>query len=139
MLEGITIGAVGGAAAGLTVSLVGYWHRKTLERGDMTRVYSWLSKTTKDVDKERFRSTRAIASHNNLTEDRVRYICSLHEGIYLSTGDTRTEGGAGGGSRAAADLAPLGCGAPWPHELPQGLPGARAGPPNRRDSLTLMS
>ena len=35
---------------------------------------------------ERLRSTRAIASWNNLTEDRVRYVASIHKKIFLSTG-----------------------------------------------------
>lgn len=35
----------------------------------------------------KFRSTRAIASWNNLTEDRVQYICSIHKKIYLSTSE----------------------------------------------------
>jgi hypothetical protein len=34
----------------------------------------------------RFRSTRAISSWNNFTEDRVRYLCSIDKRIYLSTG-----------------------------------------------------
>ncbi|WP_128755366.1 hypothetical protein [Aquimarina sediminis] len=31
-----------------------------------------------------WRSTRAIASHNNLTEDRVRYVCSNSKKVILS-------------------------------------------------------
>lgn len=48
-------------------------------------VYSWLRQNTQDEEGKRFRSTRAIASWNNLTEERVQYICSLHKEIYLST------------------------------------------------------
>ena len=86
IIEGIIIGAIGGAAAGLTVSFVGYLHQKANECCDKCRVYSWLRNNTKDVEGERHRTTRTIASHNNLTEDRVRYICSIHNDIYLSTG-----------------------------------------------------
>jgi hypothetical protein len=89
--EGIIIGAVGGTAAGLTVSFIRYSHRKTVECIEKRRVYSWLRKNTKDENGGRFRSTRAIASWNNLTEDRVRYICSLHKSIFLSTGDRNDE------------------------------------------------
>lgn len=87
IIEGIIIGSVGGAAAGLTVSLAGYCHRKTVKCIEKRRVYSWLRKNTKDKDGDRYRSTRAIASWNNLTEDRIRYICSLHCEIYPSTGE----------------------------------------------------
>src|SRR6266481_2803120 len=84
--DGILIGAVGGACAGVTVWLVqvvstwtkGWWHRK--------RVYEWMRLNTSNEDGKKYRSTRAIASWNNLTEDRTRYICSVDERIYLSTG-----------------------------------------------------
>src|SRR5882762_6006612 len=85
--DGIVIGGAGGAFAGLTVSLVHYIYRKAVECIHGRRVYTWLRGNTKDEEGERYRSTRAIASWNNLTEDRVRYICSLHKKIYLSTGE----------------------------------------------------
>lgn len=86
--DGILIGAVGGACAGTTVWLVqvlsswikDWWHRK--------RVYEWMRLNTSDEDgKKKYRSTRAIASWNNLTEDRTRYVCSVDKRIYLSTGE----------------------------------------------------
>jgi hypothetical protein len=86
ILDGILIGAFGGAFAGITVLVVQQAHTKISESRDKARVYSWLRAKTSDEDGKRYRSTRAIASWNNLTEDRVRYICSLHEQIYLSTG-----------------------------------------------------
>ena len=85
--DGIVIGGAGGAIAGLTVSLVHYIHRKTVEFIEMRRVYNWLKNNTSNEDGKKYRSTRAIASWNNLTEDRARYICSIHEKIYLSTGE----------------------------------------------------
>jgi hypothetical protein len=85
--DGIVIGGAGGAIAGLTVAFVYYIHRKAVEGIEKRRVYNWLKTATKDEDGKRYRSTRAIASWNNLTEDRVRYICSEHEEIYLSTGE----------------------------------------------------
>jgi hypothetical protein len=84
--DGIIIGGAGGAIAGLTVSLVGYAHTKILELVHKHRVFKWLQNNTSNDEGNRYRSTRAIASWNNLTEDRVRYICSIHKKIYLSTG-----------------------------------------------------
>lgn len=86
ILDGIVIGTFGGAFAGITVWAVQLVHAKCSERRDKARVYRWLRANTSDEDGNRYRSTRAIASWNNLTEDRVRYICSLHGRIYLSTG-----------------------------------------------------
>ena len=86
ILDGILIGAFGGAFAGITVLVVQQAHTKISESRDKARVYRWLRAKTSDEDGKRYRSTRAIASWNNLTEDRVRYVCSLHEQIYLSTG-----------------------------------------------------
>jgi hypothetical protein len=79
VIEGIVVGGAGGAVAGITVYLVQFLHhRKKIEK--------WLGMNTEDKAGSRFRSTRAIASWNNLTEDRVRYICSHSESIFLSTG-----------------------------------------------------
>ncbi len=48
------------------------------------RIYRWLLRTT--MGKFDWRSTRAIASENNLTEDRVRDICTHHKKIVPSIG-----------------------------------------------------
>lgn len=85
--DGIVIGGAGGAIAGLTVWFVQLVQAKFLERRDKQRVHRWLSEHTSDKAGEQFRSTRAVASWTNLTEDRVRYICSVHPAIFLSTGD----------------------------------------------------
>lgn len=86
VVDGVVIGAVGGAFAGVTVWLVQLAHTKYDECRHKQRVYAWLVNNTSSEDGNQYRSTRAIASWNNLTEDRVRYICSVHEKIYLSTG-----------------------------------------------------
>ncbi len=86
--DGIVIGGAGGAIAGLTISFVGYISRKVKEGNDKRRIYNWLKDNTSDNPGSQFRSTRTIASWNNLTEDRVRYICSIHNKIFLSTGET---------------------------------------------------
>jgi len=84
IIEGITIGGAGGAIAGLTVWIVKYIQEKSVECIHKRRIYRWLKENTSK--EETFRSTRAIASWNNLTEDRVRYICSIDKRILLSTG-----------------------------------------------------
>ncbi len=84
--QGIIIGGAGGTIAGLTVWIVNYLHSKVTELIHKRRVYNWLSQNTRDQLGARFRSTRTIASYNNLTEDRVRYICSIDDHIALSTG-----------------------------------------------------
>ena len=86
--QGITIGGAGGAIAGITVWVVQYIHTKYLNNLHKKRIYHWLLKKTEDKDGSRYKSTRTIASWTNLTEDRVRYICSIHKKIYLSTGKT---------------------------------------------------
>ena len=84
ILDGITIGGVGGAIAGLMVwctkQLTAYWEKEK----DCKTVYGWLKDNTSKGGIQ-FRSTRAIASHNNLTMDRVRYICSVDDRMFLST------------------------------------------------------
>ncbi len=85
--DGIIIGGAGGAIAGITVWLVQWAHTKVTERRDKKLIYEWFKSNTSDKPGEQFRSTRAIASWNNLTEDRVRYICSIHDKIFLSTGE----------------------------------------------------
>lgn len=87
IVEGIVIGGAGGAAAGLIILFIQYIKIKCVECCHKERVYEWLQKNTSDEEGKRFRTTRSIASWNNLTEDRVRYICSIDERIYLSTGD----------------------------------------------------
>ena len=86
VVDGIVVGAVGGACAGITVWLVQLARTKFSEWLDKRKVYAWLLNNTADKDGERYRSTRAVASWTNLTEDRARYICSVHKKIYLSTG-----------------------------------------------------
>ena len=85
--EGIIIGATGGGIAGLTVWLVSLMRELIVAAIHKRRIYGWLLGNTEDEFFRRFRSTRTIASYNNLTEDRVRYICSHHKKIALSTGE----------------------------------------------------
>ena len=88
VIDGIVIGAVGGFLAGITVYVAQYLHEKYLEHSQKRRVYKWMHDyLTQNRGNLKYLSTRNIASHNNLTEDRTRYICSTHADIYLSTGD----------------------------------------------------
>ncbi len=86
ILDGIIIGGAGGAVAGLTVYGVQYLHNKAKDHLESKKIYKWMKQNTKDQDGQRFRSTRAIASWNDFTEDRVRHLCSFNKNIYLSTG-----------------------------------------------------
>lgn len=84
ILEGIVVGASGGAIAGLTVYGVQYLHEKVREACEMRRVNAWLKENSVGGQ---WRSTRAIASWTNLTEDRTQYLCSKSKEIKLSTGE----------------------------------------------------
>jgi len=86
VFNGIIIGGAGGAVAGIAVYGIQYLHNKINTCIDTNKIETWLRENTKDEGGARFRSTRAIASWNNLPEDRVRYICSHSTKIYLSTG-----------------------------------------------------
>ena len=79
IIEGIIIGSFGGAA----IWVINWIREKVNDSRDSERIYQWLLSNS---DEYKVRSTRTIASFNNLTEDRVRYICSRHEKIFQSTG-----------------------------------------------------
>jgi len=87
VMDGVIIGGAGGAIAGITVYLIQYAHDKVRDKIESKKIYVWLEKNTKDKRGERYRSTRAIASWNNLTIDRVQYLCGYDKRIYLSTGE----------------------------------------------------
>ncbi len=95
ILSGIVTGAVGGAiagiVAGLTVMFVKYKHDQLEEENHKSRIYQWLKTHTGEGTGYKFRSTRAIASYNNLSEDRVRYICSIDDRVLLSTASQAEE------------------------------------------------
>jgi hypothetical protein len=90
ILEGILIGAVGGAAAGLVVYLCKvYFEDKELKK-DKATVYKWL-KANSHPEKDQYKSATKIASFCNLTPERVKYVCSKHEDIYLYEGGKEHE------------------------------------------------
>lgn len=88
--DAITVGAVGGALAGLTVWSVDLVKKVTMTEVHKRRVYNWLYQKTKrgkgltvgsPINDPRWVSTAEIACYTNLTIDRVRYICSIHKKI----------------------------------------------------------
>ena len=83
--DGIAIGGAGGAIAGITVYLVQFIHQFFQEWMEIKRIYAWMKENTSDERGRRYCSTRAIASWNNLTEERIQYLCSRDPRIFLST------------------------------------------------------
>jgi len=87
--EGIIIGGVGGAIAGIFIWCLD-WARKNFQNvRDSKKIFQWLFKNThpRISEKIQWRSTRSIASYNNLTEDRVRFLCSYSSKIVLNTSE----------------------------------------------------
>ena len=66
-----------------------------IEWREKRRVYRWLNEVTSPCDSKKWRATRAIASFTNLPEDRVRFLCSRHPKIVLSTKEKEMWGIAG--------------------------------------------
>lgn len=59
-----------------------------MSRRDKKNIFNFISDLImQNREGIRYLSTRYIASHTNLTMDRVSYICSIHENIYLSVGE----------------------------------------------------
>lgn len=86
MKDNILNGAITGFMASLLFWLLELLREKTIECRETRRILNWLRENTPDSNGNYFRSTRTIASYNDLTEDRVRYLCSKDSRIYLSTG-----------------------------------------------------
>jgi len=90
--EGIITGAAGGASAGIILASLKALHEGHLKRRDIKRVVKWLEKVSEPEGSSPWRSTHAIASYTNLTEDRVRYVCSESDLIVRSSGERETWG-----------------------------------------------
>ena len=86
VIDGIVIGGAGEAIAGITVWIVQYVHDKFTQKIESNRIFNWLKENTSNEPGSQFRSSRAIASWNNLSQERVRQICSVDTRIFLSTG-----------------------------------------------------
>jgi hypothetical protein len=76
----------GTAIAALLVGLITAGWSQYKRRKDTATIYSWLKANTSPTEGPIFRSTRAIASHCNLTESEVVSLCSKSKKIYQSTG-----------------------------------------------------
>ena len=81
MFEGILIALTVAALTALVIWLV---KRCRIWR-ESSRIYHWLDKVTSPRDGKRWRSTIAIASNTNISEDRVRFLCSQHKKIVRSS------------------------------------------------------
>jgi len=79
-------GAAGGAVAGLALYGVQQAHVWLVDKRDTKRVLDWMKENAGEYANWPFLTTRYIASCNNLTEDRVRYLCSHCPEIYMSRG-----------------------------------------------------
>jgi hypothetical protein len=90
--SGIVIGTVGGAAAGLVLWLVARLNHYEIEWREKRRIFAWLNNVTSTSGSSQWRSTRLIASYTDLTEDRVRYLCSIHKKVVLSSGEKEVWG-----------------------------------------------
>jgi hypothetical protein len=75
-----------GVAGALLVLVVQKSGSTWSNRRDSDAIYRWMESESKLAGSPDFRSTRAIASHTNLTEERVRVLCCTHPLIFLSTG-----------------------------------------------------
>jgi hypothetical protein len=93
--SGFIIGAAGGGVAGLILWIVGRLNDYEIKWREERRVYKWLDTVTTSADAKKWRATRAIASYTNLPEDRIRYLCSHHTKIVLSTKEKEMWGIAG--------------------------------------------
>lgn len=80
--QGIFVGASGGTM----VWLLNIIREEFFKYRDKKRVLEFLTKEAKKTPPSPdWRTTRVIASFTNLPEDRVKYICSIHEKIARNT------------------------------------------------------
>lgn len=92
VFSGIVIGTVGGAAAGMVLWLIARLNQYEIAWSEKRRIFAWLDKTTSQPGANHWRSTRPITSYTDLTEDRVRHLCSIHPKIVLSSGQKEVWG-----------------------------------------------
>lgn len=99
--EGIITGAAGGASAGIILAILKGCHEAIQKKMRTRRITRWLEKVSEPEGAESWRSTHAIASYTNMTEDTVRYICSESDQIVRSSGEKETWGLAGVARKAS--------------------------------------
>jgi len=88
LFEGMVIGGAGGTIAGLTIWFIKLLKDYVMKQVDKKTVMRYLIKITKLHNEHKvtkpsqyFVSTTDLAGGINLTQDRIRYICSIHEKI----------------------------------------------------------
>ena len=80
-----------GLFGGFGVWIAQYLKEEVTKYFDKKKVYNWLSANVGTGQQDQlWRKTRTIASHTNLTHDRIEYICSIHPDIVESV--ERNEG-----------------------------------------------
>lgn len=87
--KGILIGAGTTVLSGVVLCFLSPIPRFLINHIEAKRIYDWLKFNISEKTVNTFRSTRAISSHCNLTEDRVRTLCSSHRKTHLSTGQKK--------------------------------------------------
>ena len=92
------VAAVGGASAGGIIWLCAWLRTLWMSSRDKNKVYNWLDANVTPKTERHWYSSRNIASHTNLTQDRVRYVGSIDERVVLSTGDNPDRWGLKGRS-----------------------------------------
>ncbi|MEM6781673.1 MAG: hypothetical protein AAF569_07400 [Pseudomonadota bacterium] len=84
LATGILIGSLGGFFAGIGIAVANFLARKFFDHQDTQKILNWLKTNTSE---DKFRSTKAISSWCNLTQDRVRELCSSSKEIRYSVGE----------------------------------------------------
>jgi hypothetical protein len=87
VLEGVIIGGTGGFIAGISIWLIELIRKNILTNYHKRKVFEYLNQNTGMGNDNNWLTTRRLASFNNLTEDRIRYICSIHDKIVLDTSE----------------------------------------------------
>jgi hypothetical protein len=91
VLEGIIIGGTGGFIAGISIWIIELLRKSILLGIHKSRVLKYLGENTSPNDDKEWLTSRVLASHTNLTEDRIRYICSIHKEIVLDTSENNRD------------------------------------------------
>lgn len=83
MFASIMTGVFTGATASFIFWYFTYLREAYIKKSEQSKIYQWLIDNNKEF---KWYNTRTIASYNNLTEDRVRYLCSYDERVVRSSG-----------------------------------------------------
>ena len=84
IIPNLIIGISGGISAGLGIWIIDRIRERYLFNKDEKRLIGFLTENPSDYF---LRTTHRIASGVNLSEDRVRYVCSFSEKIKRNSGE----------------------------------------------------